>query len=62
MFVTPPRTVWPPSAASLTSARVRWKSARFVPLNIVRDILAGKTLDENRWIARWPQRLLDAHR
>ncbi len=48
-FVTPPRTVWPPSAASLTSGRVRWKSAQFVPLHIVRDILSGKTLDENRW-------------
>ncbi len=49
LFVTPPRTVWPPSAVSLTSGRVRWKSARFVPLKIVRDVLAGKTLDENRW-------------
>ncbi len=54
LFVTPPRTVWPPSAASLTSGRVRWKSARFVPLNIVRDILSGKTLDENRWTLDGP--------
>ncbi|MGA7237416.1 MAG: hypothetical protein WBY44_17145 [Bryobacteraceae bacterium] len=54
LFVTPPRTVWPPGAASLTSARVRWKSARFVPLNIVRDILAAKALDENRWMLDGP--------
>jgi CRISPR type III-A-associated RAMP protein Csm4 len=54
LFVTPPRTVWPPGAASLTSGRVRWKSARFVPLNIVHDILLGKALDENRWILDGP--------
>ncbi len=50
LFVTPPRTVWPPGAASLASGRVRWKSARFVPLEIVHHILAGKTLNEDRWI------------
>jgi CRISPR type III-A-associated RAMP protein Csm4 len=54
LFVTPPRTVWPPSAASLTSGRVRWKSARFVPLSIVHDILSGKALDENRWALDGP--------
>jgi CRISPR type III-A-associated RAMP protein Csm4 len=53
-FVTPPRTVWPPSAASLTSGRVRWKSAQFVPLNIVQSILSGQTLDENRWTLDGP--------
>jgi CRISPR type III-A-associated RAMP protein Csm4 len=54
LFVTPPRTVWPPGAASLTSGRVRWKSARFVPLNIVHDILSAKALDENRWMLDGP--------
>src|SRR5947209_15660209 len=29
-LVVPPRTVWPPKSPSLASARVRWKSARFV--------------------------------
>ena len=53
-FVTPPRTVWPPGAASLTPGRVRWKSARFVPLGIVHDILSGKALDENRWTLDGP--------
>jgi CRISPR type III-A-associated RAMP protein Csm4 len=53
-FVTPPRTVWPPGAASLTSGRVRWKSARFVPLSIVHDIFSGKALDENRWMLDGP--------
>jgi CRISPR type III-A-associated RAMP protein Csm4 len=54
LFVTPPRTVWPPGAASLTPGRVRWKSARFVPLGIVHDILSGKALDENRWTLDGP--------
>ena len=30
-------------------ARVRWKSARFVPLGIVQAILAGQRLDDNQW-------------
>ena len=48
-FVVPPRTVWPPSSPALMSARVRWKSARFVPLGLVQAILAGKRLDESQW-------------
>jgi CRISPR type III-A-associated RAMP protein Csm4 len=48
-FVIPPRTVWPPSSPALLSARVRWKSARFIPLGIVQALLAGQSLDENQW-------------
>src|SRR5689334_21859207 len=48
-FVVPPRTVWPPTSPGLMSARVRWKSARFVPLGIVQAILAGQRLDPNHW-------------
>jgi CRISPR type III-A-associated RAMP protein Csm4 len=48
LCVVPPRTIWPPAAAGI-SARVRWKSARFVPLEVVRDILAGRKLDEAQW-------------
>ncbi len=48
-FVVPPRTIWPPSSPTAMSARVRWKSARFVPLGIVQAILAGQQLDENHW-------------
>lgn len=54
LFVPPPRTVWPPGAASLASGRVRWKSARFVPLNVVQDLLAGKMLEEERWTLDGP--------
>ena len=54
IYVPPPRTVWPPGAASLASGRVRWKSARFVPLQIVQEILAGRMLDEERWTLDGP--------
>ena len=53
-FVSPPRTIWPPSAPALLAARVRWKSARFVPLGIVQALLAGKSLDENQWAVDGP--------
>ncbi len=57
-LVVPPRTVWPPKAASLMSARVRWKSARFVPLDVVRTILAGEPLDEDQWSVDGPSECL----
>jgi CRISPR type III-A-associated RAMP protein Csm4 len=45
VFVTPPQTVWPPAV----SAKVRWKGARFVPLDVVDALLSGDTLDEAHW-------------
>ena len=48
-FIVPPRTFWPPSSPGLVAARVRWKSARFVPLSIVQTILGGQSLDEDHW-------------
>jgi len=50
-FVIPPRSVWPPLLGPLASStRVRWKSARFVPLGIVPSLLEGQTLDEEQWV------------
>ncbi len=57
-FVVPPRTIWPPSSPALMSARVRWKSARFVPLGIVQAVLAGQTLDANHWAVDGPSECL----
>jgi CRISPR type III-A-associated RAMP protein Csm4 len=57
-FVVPPRTIWPPTSPALLSARVRWKSARFVPLGIVEALLAGQTLDENHWVVDGPSACL----
>jgi CRISPR type III-A-associated RAMP protein Csm4 len=44
-FVMPPRNVWPPA----DSTKVRWKSARFIPLGLVGPLLAGNVLEEDRW-------------
>jgi CRISPR type III-A-associated RAMP protein Csm4 len=57
-FIIPPRTVWPPSARSLVSARVRWKSARFVPLGVVQAVLSGQQLDDNHWTVDGPSECL----
>lgn len=46
LFVAPPATHWPPAA----STRLRWRGARFVPLSLVRDLLAEKATDEARWM------------
>jgi len=48
-FIVPPRTIWPPQSPSLMGARVRWKSARFVPLTMVQSLVAGGRPDENAW-------------
>ena len=57
-FVVPPRSVWPPTSPALLSARVRWKSARFVPLGIVQAVLSGQTLDEQHWAIDGPSECL----
>jgi len=57
-FVVPPRTVWPPASPSALSARVRWRSARFVPLEVVEAMLAGRPLDDNRWSVDGPSECL----
>jgi len=57
-FAPPPRTIWPPSSPASLSARVRWKSARFIPLGVVEAILAGHVLDENHWTVDGPSECL----
>ncbi|MGI8989863.1 MAG: type III-A CRISPR-associated RAMP protein Csm4 [Bryobacteraceae bacterium] len=53
-LVAPPRSVWPPPP----SAKVRWKSARFVPLHVVGSLLAGQALEEDRWNVDGPSECL----
>lgn len=53
-FVVPPRTIWPPTSPQAMSARVRWKSARFIPLSVVESILAGKRLNDSQWSVDGP--------
>ena len=57
-FIVPPRTIWPPQSPSLMGARVRWKSARFVPLGMVRALVAGARPDENAWAMDGPSECL----
>jgi CRISPR type III-A-associated RAMP protein Csm4 len=57
-FVVPPRTLWPPASPSALSARVRWRSARFVSLEVVQEVLAGRPLDDNRWSVDGPSECL----
>jgi len=45
LLVAPPRTNWPPQASSKT----RWKGARYVPLSLIRQLLAGAPLDDDQW-------------
>jgi CRISPR type III-A-associated RAMP protein Csm4 len=45
LFVAPPRNLWPPAP----SAKVRWKGARFVPLNVVEALAAGRGVSEDAW-------------
>ena len=44
-FVPPPKSLWPPPP----SAKVRWRNAEFVPLAVVRDLVAEKPLNDNRY-------------
>jgi CRISPR type III-A-associated RAMP protein Csm4 len=53
-LVAPPRTLWPPAP----SAKLRWKSANFVPLAVVEALLAGQPLDEEAWSIDGPSESL----
>jgi CRISPR type III-A-associated RAMP protein Csm4 len=46
LFVPPPRSMWPPPP----STKVRFKSARFIPLSVVQSLVADQVVDDNRWI------------
>src|SRR3954453_10740117 len=54
VFVIPPRTIWPPTSPALMSARVRWKSARFVPLTVVQAMLTAGKLNTSQWSVDGP--------
>jgi CRISPR type III-A-associated RAMP protein Csm4 len=45
LYVVPPRNVWPPPP----SAKVRFKGARFVPLKVVENLIAGRPMSEENW-------------
>ncbi len=45
LYVPAPQSLWPPPVSS----RIRWKTASLVSSTLVSDLLAGKTLREERW-------------
>jgi CRISPR type III-A-associated RAMP protein Csm4 len=60
-FIVPPRSVWPPVpgvGASVGAGRMRWKSARFIPLPLVAAVLAGQPLHEDQWTVDGPSECL----
>ncbi|HYO82286.1 MAG TPA: hypothetical protein VES20_12855, partial [Bryobacteraceae bacterium] len=46
-FVQPPRTVWPPAQAA---GKVRWDMAKFVPLSLVRKLVAHEHISDEQWV------------
>lgn len=57
-FIVPPRSLWPPGGGAPVSAgKVRWRSARFIPLPLVAAMLGGKPLDEEGWDRRRRERV-----
>ena len=45
IYVTPPKSLWPPPASS----KVRWKGAKFAPLSVVESLVSGKAVSEEGW-------------
>lgn len=46
LLIVPPRSLWPPAESS----KIRYKSARFVPLSVIQSLLADQPMDEDRWV------------
>jgi len=58
-YVIPPRSLWPPmGGAPATSPKVRWKSARYIPLGLVDALLSGQLLEEEHWAIDGPSECL----
>lgn len=45
LFIAPPRNLWPP----LPSAKVRWRDARFIPLSLVKSLIADRPVSDEEW-------------
>lgn len=49
-YIIPPRSVWPPMAgAPVNAPKVRWRSARYIPLGLVDALLSGQVPEEDHW-------------
>ena len=56
LFAIPPATLWPPPLAQLNSpspvflTKIRWKTARFVPLTVIDSLIMGQPILADQWL------------
>ncbi len=56
LFAIPPATLWPPPSAQVTApnavflSKIRWKTARFVPLNVIDTLATGGGILAEQWL------------
>jgi len=56
LYAIPPATLWPPPVALLNSpspvflTKIRWKTARFVPLSVIDSLITGQPILADQWL------------
>ena len=56
LYAIPPATLWPPPPALLNSpspvflTKIRWKTARFVPLSVIDSLVTGQPILADQWL------------
>jgi CRISPR type III-A-associated RAMP protein Csm4 len=56
LFAIPPASLWPPPAAQVVApnsvflAKIRWTSARFVPISVIELLITGANLLAEQWL------------
>jgi CRISPR type III-A-associated RAMP protein Csm4 len=57
LYAIPPTTLWPPPPLLLNTpspvflAKIRWKSARFVPLSVIDSLITGQPILADQWLS-----------
>ncbi len=55
LFAIPPRAFWPPPASQIRApnsaflAKIRWKTAHFVPLPLIQTLMTGSSILAEQW-------------
>ena len=56
LYAIPPATLWPPPPALLHSpspvflTKIRWKTARFVPITVIDSLITGQPILADQWL------------
>ncbi len=56
LFAPPPSTIWPPPSSLITTpspvflSKIRWSSARFVPLSLIESLVSGQAILADQWM------------